>query len=1346
MKSSATRLPLAILLVLAVVGMPATRVLAVEKEIPAALQPWESWATWKDQQRHAPKTYRSASEHISVWPSKLSLVADQQEGSWNISVAVFSETWLTIPGSGDTWPVEVRDGDAVVPVVERNGRPAVQLTFGQHILSGKFRWESMPQRIALPVEVGILSLVVEGQPLAIPRWDADGHVWLKRTRADETEKDHLAAQVYRVIEDGIPTKLETEIELTVSGSSREERLGQVLPDGFKLSTVSSPIPVAIDEQGRMRAQVRAGKWTVAVSAFRSTNVPDFQFPEDSQPIINRELIALRGDPQFRLAEIEGLPTVDVTQTTFPNKWRQLPVYQWDTGTAFQLVEKVRGMGLQHPEGLTIQRRFWLEEEGQSFTYHDQISGTMQQIWRLDVAQGQQLGAVHIDGAGQLITENPLTRSHGVEVRSRNLQLEAIGRVDSTNDLPATGWQADAASLEATLIVPPGWRAFAVFGADRVQGDWLTAWSLLDLFLLLVFSLAAFRMWGFTACVVAFMAFGLAYQEPGAPRLTWLFLLIPLALLKVVPAGIAKRGIQVWKYIAVSLLVLNLIPFLAHQIQTAIYPQLEIPGVNYTTRSLFGALGATYESAARVADLASESRELLSPQAVPAAANDARFEVSNLGFDPQARIQTGPAQPQWSWNIVRCAWDGPVSSDQTFRPILISMPVHRAVTLVRILLLVLLTVMMLGFPSVRLAGSKAVVGALLLLGLSLDPTPTMAAEFPDRQLLEELRERLLEPADVFPRAAEIASVAMTISGNRMRMDAEIHAAADVAVPLPGKLTAWAPVAVAVNGSPAKLVCRKDEYLWVVLSRGVHAVSLETLLPDVAEWECPFELRPRRVTVTAPGWTVAGIGPNGMPDEQLLFSRQRQATTDQAAYDQRNFNAIIAIDRYLEIGLVWQVRTEVSRLSDDNKAVSLSIPLLPGEHVLTSATRVENSVIDVTLGSGQSKLSWNSELPVGSDIQLGTKETDSWIERWHVVASPVWNMTQTGLAPVFETAETNLTPVWHPWPGEQVTLAFHKPQAVVGETVTVQTVEHTITLGRRQRASTLRLDVECSVASDFVLKIAPEAEVSSLVHDGQTIPVRRDGDSLFVPIRPGRQVLEVAWKSDTTISLAADTGAVQLPVSGANVTTLVHVPESRWVLWTSGPLQGPAVRFWAILASAILIALIAGALPNSPLGRAEWVLLAIGLTQVHVAAALIVVVWLFAIAYRGSASGVNMKHWLFNLAQIALVGLTFFALIVFIAIVAAGLLGHPDMFIVGNQSSRTHLNWFQPRIDAALPIASVVSISVWYYRLLMLLWALWLANSLVRWLKFGWTQFSTGGCWKRRAKLVTATPIPSTGEGP
>ena len=222
------------------------------------------------------------------------------------------------------------------------------------------------------------------------------------------DKNQLAVQVYRVLEDGIPMWLRTEIELTVSGQSREEDLGWILPQDWKLSLVDSPIPVAVDERGRMKAQVRAGKWTIRVDAFRSTDLAAVPLRFGGRADCRSRADRIQGGSRFPHGGTRGSPAVDVTQTTFPAEWRDLPVYQWQTNSAFRLVEKMRGMGLQRPEGLRIERQFWLDEDGRGLTYRDRIQGRMQQIWRLDVAEGQELGAVRVDGQAQLITANPQT--------------------------------------------------------------------------------------------------------------------------------------------------------------------------------------------------------------------------------------------------------------------------------------------------------------------------------------------------------------------------------------------------------------------------------------------------------------------------------------------------------------------------------------------------------------------------------------------------------------------------------------------------------------------------------------------------------------------------------------------------------------------------------------------------------------------------------------------------------------------------------------------------------------------------------------------------------------------------
>ncbi len=156
--------------------------------------------------------------------------------------------------------------------------------------------------------------------------------------------------------------------------------------------------------------------------------------------------------------------------------------------------------------------------------------------------------------------------------------------------------------------------------------------------------------------------------------------------------------------------------------------------------------------------------------------------------------------------------------------------------------------------------------------------------------------------------------------------------------------------------------------------------------------------------------------------------------------------------------------------------------------------------------------------------------------------------------------------------------------------------------------------------------------------------------------------------------------------------------------------------------------------------EWTLLGIGLTQVGLFG-LIVVAWLFLLAWRGTESYQKQRPWLFNLSQLCLVGITFVALILFLNVLGDGFLGHPEMFIAGNSSSGGYLQWFEAHADNTLPDPGCLSVSIWWYRLLMLGWALWLASALIRWLTWGWAQFGQGGLTRRSQKKIIVPP-PTT----
>jgi hypothetical protein len=304
------------------------------------------------------------------------------------------------------------------------------------------------------------------------------------------------------------------------------------------------------------------------------------------------------------------------------------------------------------------------------------------------------------------------------------------------------------------------------------------------------------------------------------------------------------------------------------------------------------------------------------------------------------------------------------------------------------------------------------------------------------------------------------------------------------------------------------------------------------------------------------------------------------------------------------------------------------------------------------------------------------------------------------------------------------------------VTVQNVDRKINLGSRQRATKLFLDVESSLGGEFRIGLTKNMEVTELSVNQRPQPIRLDGNDLIVGLEPGLQKLMLSLESDEVFSYQARADSIRLPTKSANLQTVIQFPENRWILWADGPLRGPAVRLWIFLASAILFTTVLSLRGDSPLRWYEWLLLALGLTQLHAMFGLVVVGWLYLLHWRRLQSPESLSRIRFNLLQVFIVLLTLIVFGILIAVVGKGLLGQPEMFIMGNGSYFKSLQWFEPQSGPDLSEPYAISISIWFYRLLMLLWALWLASALLRWLIRGWHAFSQGGRWARKPRITSS----------
>ena len=235
------------------------------------------------------------------------------------------------------------------------------------------------------------------------------------------------------------------------------------------------------------------------------------------------------------------------------------------------------MGTQKPEGLKISRSLWLDESGRGITFRDKIVGQIQQIWRLDAAPGQELGSVRTDGQGLLVTRNPTSGAAGIEIRSRNMNLEATGRIEHTSELPASGWQADTDALNVTLNLPP--RLAPACALRSGLGPWRLADGMESA---RPFSASDFFPGGVSTVGSGSGHSALSRVWPFLPgtRRTALRLARPVDASRFASRGScgwARRLVIVWKWLTIAALVFFLVPFVARQVQQALYPQLEFVG-------------------------------------------------------------------------------------------------------------------------------------------------------------------------------------------------------------------------------------------------------------------------------------------------------------------------------------------------------------------------------------------------------------------------------------------------------------------------------------------------------------------------------------------------------------------------------------------------------------------------------------------------------------------------------------------------------------------------------------------------------------------------------------------------
>lgn len=1319
--------------------------------LPPELSAWQGWVEKDLPERYCP-WQNEQSEKRCLFVLQTQLQATNTGASLVQEVQSYSEQFWQLPGEQQQWPQNVKiqllddagravGAEKTAAVRDYQANPEIQLPIGRVRISAEYRWPELPAALLLPDGTPPVSLSIDGKTVTQPLWD-QSRLLLRATPSVEQTQSSVQMRVFRLLTDDIPYQLTTIIRLDVSGPSRELKLPMPLPEGFVLAGIDGDLPITLRQDGTLSVSAISGNFEISLKALRLNSDSTIVKPQLPEPWPAQEVWAYQGNSQLRTAQLQGAPSIDPQQSDAPASWSGFAQFLVSSTDPLSL-QVLAGPANSERDEVSIERQMWLSATTGKFTISDRLSGSLHSSGRLSLLSPLSAGRIEVDGQARLINQlKDTTGSAGVEIRNSALSVAALSELSTTTKMPVHGWNLQADKVATRVNLPDGWAAIAVFGASEVYGDWLHAWDLWDMFLVMLLTVAAFRLLGLPAAGALLVWLLLAYQKPDAPHWLWLLVFASLALAKFASGKFATVSQWVAKA-ALLLLAVALLNFATQQIRYAVYPQL---AASDDSQSAFFEQDRYADAAAPVAvgaaapveamQVAEEERSRMEKQkaerievagsrllrSYEQAAQQPDLLYGVQSTDPANKIQTGPAVPDWHSQQLVVHFAGPVSAEQQWSMYVAPAWLHSFARVVMVLLSLVLFWQLLApwREQLQLLLRKNAVRPLagLLVCLLAFPSPDAAAQStPSPELLQELREYLHKPALCAPDCASIEQVKVKSSATELQIQMKVHSQDFHVYRLP--ITADLSAKVLLDGQTAALVT-EDNVLLAALPVGVHVFDITVNVENINQVNLTFSQHWHDLQSELSKWQMTPQLTEGEGRWQVRLDRQEQAATKDNASSQAIAGRAL-VERHLVLGLVWQVQTHVTRLDNSAEMLRLDYQLLPGEQALTDFKQ-QDGKIQITLAPGQNELWFNSNLPLSSTLALSSLQQQMYVERWLLKASPDWHVTSTGNAGQFASIQQ---PVWRPWPNEQVALQFEKPKALAGAVLTVLSSRLNISQGEQVQHASLRLDLLASQTEPFKLSLPADIQLTKASLNDTILPRQLTGSDYELQVPPGSHTLVLEWDQSQAMPLHLTTAALKLSVPAANIWLELEKPNDRWLLALGGPTSGPALLFWGMLALALALAWLVVKSGFTPLKMRDAILLFVGMSAISLWVPVALSFALVLVGWRGRQTALK-GNWA-RLSVLSLVLLLISALLALFVAVPQGLMSSPDMALQYVHGGYNTLIWYQDFAQAELPQAWLFSLPLWVYQIAMLAWALWLASSLLRWLPWCWQQLTAGGFW-------------------
>jgi hypothetical protein len=652
------------------------------------------------------------------------------------------------------------------------------------------------------------------------------------------------------------------------------------------------------------------------------------------------------------------------------------------------------------------------------------------------------------------------------------------------------------------------------------------------------------------------------------------------------------------------------------------------------------------------------------------------------------------------------------------------------------------------------GSSAVLFLLCVV------IPQVQAAIPDRHTLNELRQWLHQPAACAPNCITLSGLRL-LSDSRagqeyLILEAQVDAFANTAFAIPHS-EHWALTQITYDGRPYNWLAHHQGQDWLYVEHGRHRIRLVGLVSGATSFRLSFPERPFNVQNLTDIWDIEGLHNGSVLTDELIFTKQAQAIA--LASDEKlsglksQAQQVLAIEpmvkviRHLWLDNEWRMRTQVIRIAPQRGDLHVAIPQLSFERIMTTGITPEQGMIKVHLAAGVSETSWLSTLERQASLELVAPDDNVSIEEWRFHIAHQWRAEFSGVPQVWPEPFMQDAP-WSfrylPWSGEQLKVSLMTPEAIKGYSQSFDQVVLRVSPGEQQRLVSLETHYRSSRGGQGQINVGDGYHLNAMVDEKNTHLQLQNG-LINYTIAPGEHRLNLNWKQSHAMHFRTELPKVNLEAPLSNVSIEWQIPQNRWVLWTSGPVIGPAIIYWGELLVFLVLAVVIWRSRWLPIKPLHWLLLGLGLSTQNWWLLVVMTLWFVALSAHSKYAS-KLSDNLFNLLQIVLMSFSALVLLALLATIPMSLMGHPDMGIVGNQSTGQWLKWYSDAATDITPEVVVYSLPLWVYKLAMLTWALWLAFSLVSWARWGWSQLSSNGVWRTSKKVIAPSALSSSTKQP